>query len=200
MKLEELEKKVQRLEDRIESLEAENKALKEVKDRIQSLEDAEEIKELQNNYIYWLSNREWEKIIDCFAENSKVQIEKTPKRVGKEQIAEMFKHLTTDYPMFQEGGRILAQPVISVKGNKAEGYWTMAQFRFNFTTSSETVSLFGPGLQGRYDVKYVKEDGKWKFADLKYVRPWPVNPTYGALKTRKKVNGLPEGQGPEQGK
>ncbi len=195
MKLEELEKKVQILEDRIKILEAEKKGYQDIQDRIQSLEDAEEIKELQNNYIYWLSNREWEKIVDCFAEKGKVQIEKAPKRVGKEQIAEMFKHLTTDYQWFQEGGRILAQPVISVKGDKATGYWTMAQFRFNFTTSSETVSLFGPGLQGRYDVKYVKENGKWKFADLKYVRPWPVNPTYGALKTKKRSN-LDEGKKP----
>jgi|WetSurMetagenome_2_1015567.scaffolds.fasta_scaffold332990_2 hypothetical protein len=195
MKLEELEKKVKLLEDKIQALESENKALVEVKSRLQSLEDAEEIKELQNNYIYWLSNREWEKIVDCFAENGKVQIEKAPKRVGKEQITEMFKHLTTDYQWFQEGGRILAQPVISVNGNKANGYWTMAQFRFNFTTSSETVSLFGPGLQGRYDVKYVKENGKWKFADLKYVRPWPVNPAYGALKKPKKQAG-----GSEKGK
>jgi hypothetical protein len=195
MKLEELEKKVKLLEDKIQALESENKVLAEVKNRIQSLEDAEQIKELQNNYIYWLSNREWEKIVDCFAENGKVQIEKAPRRVGREQIAEMFKHLTTDYQWFQEGGRILAQPVISVNGNKANGYWTMAQFRFNFTTSSETVSLFGPGLQGRYDVKYVKENGKWKFADMKYVRPWPVNPTYGALnKPKKKAGGSEKGK------
>jgi hypothetical protein len=194
MKFEELEKKVQLLEEKIQILESERGNIAEIKDRIQSLEDAEEIKELQSNYIYWLSNREWEKIVDCFADNGKVQIEKAPKRIGKEQITEMFKHLTTDYDWFQEGGRILAQPVISVKGNKAQGYWTMAQFRFNFSTSSETVSLFGPGLQGRYDVKYVKENGKWKFADMKYVRPWPVNPTYGALKPKKKAGGVEKGK------
>ena len=170
------------LEQKVKAL---AEALDEAKKRIQVLEDAEEIRDLQANYIYWLSNREWEKIVDSFAENGVVQIESNPKRQGKEQIADMFQHLTTDYDFFQEGGRILAQPVISVKGNKADGYWTMAQFRFNFTTSSQTISLFGPGLQGRYDVKYVKEDGKWKFANMKYVRPWPENPTYGALPSGK---------------
>jgi hypothetical protein len=177
--LEELEKKLKALD----------RALKEAEKRIQIMEDAEEIRELQANYIYWLSNREWEKIVDCFAENGAIQIESNKKMQGKAEITEMFKHLTTDYEYFQEGGRILAQPVISVKGNKASGYWTMAQFRFNFTTSSQTVSLFGPGLQGRYDVKYVKEGGKWKFADMKYVRPWPENPTYGELPTGKRAIG-----------
>lgn len=171
MTIAELEKKVKVL----------TQALNAAEKRIQILEDAEEIRELQANYIYWLSNREWEKIVDCFAENGAVQIESNPKQKGKEQITEMFKHLTTNYEFFQEGGRILTQPVISVKGNQAKGYWTMAQFRFNFTTSSQTVSLFGPGLQGRYDMKYVKENGKWKFADMKYTRPWPENPTYGVL-------------------
>jgi ketosteroid isomerase-like protein len=179
LKLEELEKRVRVLAETVEKSQQ----------RIQALEDAEEIRALQANYIYWLSNRQWQKIVDCFAENSTVQIESTPKRKGKNEIAEMFKHLTTDYELFQEGGRILAQPVISVKGERAEGYWTMAQFRFNFTTSSETVSLFGPGLQGRYDVKYVKEGNKWKFADLKYTRPWPENPTYGSISSSKRTRG-----------
>ena len=177
MNLEELEKQYQVLAASLE------KATK----RIQELEDAEAIRDLQSNYIYWLSSRQWEKIVDCFAEDSTVKIESTPRRKGKAEIAEMFKSLTTNYPNFQEGGRILAQPVIDVNGDKARGYWTMAQFRFNFTTSSETVSLFGPGLQGRYDVKYVKEKGKWKFADLKFIRPWPEKPVFGVLPAKKKA-------------
>jgi hypothetical protein len=173
----ELEKKVKEL----------TQALGTAEKRIQSLEDAEEIRELQANYIYYLSNREWDKIVDCFAEKGTVKIEAMPRQTGKEQIAEHFKELTTNYDFFQEGGRLLTQPVISVKGDKASGYWTMAQFRFNFTTSSQTISLFGPGLQGRYDMKYVKENGKWKFADMLYTRPWPENPTYGKLPSGKKA-------------
>jgi len=177
---------LKQLENKVKTL---TESLKVAENRIKTLEDAEEIRDLQANYIYWLSNREWEKVVDCFAENSVVKIESTPKRQGKTEIADMFKSLTTNYDYFQEGGRILAQPVISVNGNKAKGYWTMSQFRFNFTTSSQTISLFGPGLQGRYDVKYIKEDDKWKFADMKYTRPWPKNPTYGALKRGKQGTG-----------
>jgi ketosteroid isomerase-like protein len=177
MSIEEFEKKLTILEEKIEDYDA-------LKKRVQVLEDAEEIRDLQSNYIYWLSNREWEKIVDCFAEDGVVQIESGAISKGKHDIAEKFKRLTTDYEFFQEGGRILAQPVISVQGNKAKGYWTMAQFRFHFKTSSQEVNLFGPGLQGRYNVKYVKENGKWKFADLRYIRPWPKNPTYGAIKKK----------------
>jgi hypothetical protein len=176
---------VAELEKEVKAL---TQALNAAEKRIQSLEDAEEIRELQANYIYWLSNREWDKIVDCFAEKGTVKIESQPRQKGKEQIAEHFKYLTTNYELFQEGGRLLAQPVISVNGNKASGYWTMAQFRYNFTTSSQTVSLFGPGLQGRYDMKYVKENGKWKFADMKYTRPWPENPTYGVLPPGKQAD------------
>ena len=180
MTLEELQKKVN-------ILEAQVKDFGDLEKRLSAMEDAEQIRELQTNYIYWLSNREWSKIVDCFAENGSVQIESNPKRKGKKEIEEYFKRLTTDYDMFQEGGRILSQPVISVNGEKARGYWAMAQFRYYFKTSSQEVSLFGPGLQGRYDVKYVKENGKWKFADMKYDRPWPKNPTYGKLSPAKRA-------------
>jgi len=49
-------------------------------------------------------------------------------------------------------------------------------------------------------VKYVKENGSWKFADTKYVRPWPINPTYGALKKPKKqAGGINNGKETKQG-
>lgn len=175
------------LQKKVNALEAKVKNYGEMEKRLSVLEDAEQIRELQTNYIYWLSNREWEKIVDCFAEDGAVQIESGTKRKGKAEITAYFKRLTNDYELFQEGGRILSQPVISVNGDKAKGQWAMAQFRYYFTTSSQTVSLFGPGLQGKYDVKYVKEDGKWKFADMKYTRPWPENPTYGVLPPGKRA-------------
>jgi uncharacterized protein (TIGR02246 family) len=157
MTLEELEKKVAFLEE-----------------KVKALEDIEEIRQLHTKYIYWLSNHEFEKMVECFAEDAVEEgIVPGVKHQGKEEIAQMFREMAANPP--QKGGHMLIQPVISVDGDRAAGYWIMYRliYKFKGISGGQDIDLFGPRVQRRYDMEYVKENGKWKFGKLKFTDPWP---------------------------
>lgn len=154
----------------IEELEQKVKVLEE---RLHAMEDAEEIRKLHTDYIYCLSNWEFEKMSECFSENA-VEEGIYPGEVheGKESIKEMFARMAKEPP--QKGGHMLIQPIIDVNGEKAEGRWIMYRLNYYFKgPSGQVVNLFGPSVQRRYDCEYVKENGKWKFSRLKFTAPWP---------------------------
>jgi ketosteroid isomerase-like protein len=155
------------------NLEELEKKVKELEERLQAMEDAEAIRKLHTDYIYCLSNWEFEKMGDCFAENAVEEgIFPDQKHVGKAEIKQMFKEMAANPP--QKGGHMLIQPVISVEGAKAEGHWIMYRLNYYFKgPSGQVVNLFGPSVQRRYDCEYVKENGKWKFSRLKFTSPWP---------------------------
>jgi hypothetical protein len=160
--------------------------LEELEKRVRNLRDIEEIKDLFRNYILWLTNKEWDNIIDCFAENAVAEIGTRGALSGKPEIARLFKDVMAkrDTP---GGGHMLIHPVITVDGDKARGYWTMLHFFIEraFTVNEADLADMAkfdftapPGkelkwLQGRYDCEYVREGGKWKISSLKWVRPWP---------------------------
>ena len=156
MTLEELEKRVEDLEK-----------------RLKATEDAEEIRKFHTDYIYWLSNWEFEKMVDCFAEDAVEEgIVPNEKHFGKAAIKKMFEAMAQNPP--QKGGHMLIQPVISVDGDKAEGHWIMYRLNYYFKgPSGQVVKLFGPSVQRRYDCEYIKENGEWKFSRLKFTDPWP---------------------------
>ena len=154
----------------IEELE---KRVEELEKRLRAMEDAEEIRKFHTDYIYCLSNWEFEKMADCFAEDAEEEgIVPNQKHVGKSEIKKMFEEMAQNPP--QKGGHMLIQPVISVDGEKAEGHWIMYRLNYYFKgPSGQVVKLFGPSVQRRYDCEYVKENGDWKFSRLKFTDPWP---------------------------
>jgi hypothetical protein len=157
-----------------EDLERRITALEALEERIRRLEEVEEIKQLHRNYIYWLTNHQWEKVIDCFAEGAVADMPTTGEKKGKRNIEEAFRTQIAGEEAFQKGGHLLAQPVITMEEGKANGYWTMYRFAYDFVSpAGEVVQLFGPQLQGRFDCEYVKEGGAWKFGRMKFARPWP---------------------------
>ena len=137
--------------------------LEELEQKLQVLADIEDIKKLHTDYVYWLINHRWEDIIDCFADNATADIWHHGTGKGKAGITELFREvIAREVP--RGGGHLLAQPVISVQGDKASGYWLMYIF---FPQPS------GGWIQGRYDCEYIKVGGKWKFSSLKFTAPWP---------------------------
>jgi hypothetical protein len=143
--------------------------IKELEKRVKAIEDLEEIKKLHYNYIFMLSNKQYEEMVDCFAEKAIAQITTPEVLRGKKEIG---KHLTEVIAKrgAPKGGQILIQPVITVKGSTAKGSWVMYRLFYDFDAPG------GPSLrwtQGRYNCKYIKERGKWKFSSMKYVVLFP---------------------------
>jgi len=140
-------------------------SLEELEKRIGVLEDIEAIKRLHRNYVFYLSSRAWDELLDCFAEDATAEIWKHGLRRGKEEI----KGLVYDVfdKLEKTPGHLVSQPVITVNGNRASGYWILYLFPF-----TEPMTWW----QGKHDCEYVKIDGKWKFSSVKFTRPWPEVP------------------------
>lgn len=179
MTLEQLEKRVKALEEREKQMEA----FEEIEKRVKVLEDLEEIKKLQRDYIFWLSNHQWDEMVDCFTEDAIAEIGKHGEQKGKEAIRKSFNSYISKTASYQKGGQILIQPVIALDGDHAKGYWSWYRLNTEFKSpSGQSVQLFGPNMQAKYDCEYKKEHGKWKFSKLKLTRPWPEQRGHDQLK------------------
>jgi ketosteroid isomerase-like protein len=149
MSLIDLEKKVETLEKKIQELQA-----------------IEEIKEMHREYLFNISNLEFEKALDCFADEIVADVADYGIRRGKITVAKFFKEVIYKNVMVSKDAHFTCQAVISVKGDKAQGHWMFYRLLANPSTS--------PGwVQGRYDCEYLKVNGEWKFSLLKMKRPWP---------------------------
>ena len=150
----------------LDELEKRVKALEALEKRVQVLEDIEEIKKLHRNYIYWLCNLQWDDMLSCFTENATADIQGDRLRKGKEEIADLFHNVLAKM-IKRNDGHFVGQPVISIKGNKAKGYWILYLF-----FSEPSVRW----MQGRQECEYIKVDGEWKFSSMKFINPWPLQP------------------------
>ena len=155
------------LEKRIELLENEKAVLEK---KIRTLEDVEAIKNMHKEYVYWLNNRQWDKMLGCFIENASADIGYHGMRRGIREIEKLFK---VDVAKVNSGreGHFAVQPVISVNGDKAKGHWLLYILFSDAATGQATK-----WIQGRYECEYVKELGKWKFSSVIWIRPWPKQP------------------------
>jgi len=139
--------------------------LEEMEKRLKVLEDIEAIKNMQNDYIYGLASQQWDDMLDCFADDAVADIWTHGPRRGKKAIRELFQGF--EGKILPTHGHLVAQPVIKVDGDTAEGYWILYLF------IDEPATQY---FQGKYECKYVREKDGWKFSHLKYIRPWPPVP------------------------
>jgi ketosteroid isomerase-like protein len=139
--------------------------LEEMEKRLKTLEDIEAIKCLHNDYIFALASQQWDDMLDCFAEDGVADIWTHGARRGKKEIGDLFQGFSGK--ILPTHGHLLAQPVIKVDGDTAEGYWIL----YLFIDKPKTQYF-----QGKYECTYVREKDGWKFKYLKYIRPWPPVP------------------------
>jgi hypothetical protein len=137
--------------------------LEELGKRVKVLEDIEEIKKLHINYVYLLCNLQWENMLDCFAEDATLDLLDHGVCKGKKEISRIF-HEVLAKMIKRTDGHFVGQPVISVKGDKAKGYWIL----YLFFAEPEMK-----WVQGRQDCEYVRVKGKWKFSSVRFTSPWP---------------------------
>lgn len=140
--------------------------LAELEKRVKHLEDIESIKNLHREYLFYISNLEFEKALDCFAKNIVVHVADYGVHQGKEAVVKFFKEVIYQNVLQSKDGHFTGQPVLSVEGDRATGHWMF--YRLVPETRPERW------VQGRYDCEYIREDGKWKFSVLKLTRPWPA--------------------------
>jgi hypothetical protein len=141
--------------------------LEEMEKRIKIGEDVEEIKKLQYRYINCLNFGKWDDMKECFAENIELDLgegsEKGRVTKGKAEVSQLFKETISRVHTGKEG-LFIVHPIISVEGDTARGTWT--SYFMHIRSRGEDPLLHW--MQGIYDCKYVKENGKWKIGILKW--------------------------------
>ena len=140
--------------------------LEELEKRVRILEDAEEIKTMHREYLFYIQNLDIEKALDCFAEDITVDVANYGIKQGKKDVSRFFREIIRNNVLQSKDGHFTGQPVVSMEGDKAKGHWMF----YRFLAGSPQKQW----IQGRYDCEYVKENGRWKFSLLKMKRPWPA--------------------------
>jgi ketosteroid isomerase-like protein len=143
--------------------------LEDMRNRLGLLEDAEQIKTLHREYMFWVNNRQWDDVINCFSEDASVYLPKHGLFKGKSEFTHLFKDLVENSNQGQgRDAHSVLQPVIALNGDKAVGHWLM----YIFISDPITGNLLKM-VRGRHDCEYTRKDGKWKISSLKFTRPWP---------------------------
>ncbi|HSW58675.1 MAG TPA: nuclear transport factor 2 family protein [Dehalococcoidales bacterium] len=146
----------------IEDLESRITALEK---KVLELEDIEKIKILHREYLYFISNLQFDEALDCFTDNIVADVADYGIRRGKTEVTRFFNETIYNNVAVSRDAHFTGQAVITLDGNTARGHWM-----FYRLLAKPTV----PGwVQGRYDCEYTKVSGEWKFSLIKMKRPWP---------------------------
>ena len=149
--------------------------LEEMEKRLRTVEDIEQIKQLHNRYINALTFINWDNIIDCFAEDSSIDVQFGGLIKGKASIATFFKERLSQIHIGKEG-IFAVHPQITVVGDTAKGNWLMYMMYADHRTWQSRY-----WIQGIYDAEYVRVNGQWKFHHLQWrprlEPPGPPQPT-----------------------
>jgi len=145
--------------------------LSEMDKRLRVLEDIEEIKKLHGYYVDCIIKTQWDEATDCFAENGTFDAHAGIAR-GKKAVYEIFTQEIYRNHIGMEG-LIAVHPNITVDGDTATGSWLLyiqyALPRRLEVKLEQLPSHDAPDwIQGYYDMKYIREDGKWKISYLKF--------------------------------
>ena len=142
---------------------------KEIEEQLNQLQDIQYIKDLHREYVYWVGNCEWDRVIDCFTEDCSVNISKWGLRKGKASLTDLFKRDIGNNNMGRgRDSHCATMPVIKVDGDKARGQWLMYVF-ISEPESGKALRWFA----GRHDADYRRVEGQWKIHSLVYTAPWP---------------------------
>lgn len=165
--------------------------LEELQKRIQRLEDIMQIEKLQRIYGYYRDYEEWEKVVDLFSDDAE-SVEECDYGVykGKKGIRRYYIDLI-------KGGKdakprlghmsvgLQMQGVVTVEldGRTAKGRW----YGF-FMEARPTLTLHDGELRqlwahGVYENEYVKENGKWLISKLHFFLNFRTPYEDGWLKT-----------------
>lgn len=137
--------------------------------RIQTLESIEAIKKLKARYCALCDNQyDADGIAELFAEDAVWDGGKFGKHEGREAIRTFFQGAAEIFPFAVHN---VMNPIIEVDADTATGQW----YLFQPCTLAEGNQA--AWLTGRYEERYEKRDGEWKFTHLS-VTPFFFTP-YG---------------------
>lgn len=99
-------------------------SLEDLEKRVQAIEDAESIKKLHQHYIDLMDNLQYEAVLDLFSEDATVEIRNSGVKRGRKEISEIYIDvLAKRRGAARFDGHMAVEPDISVDGDTAKGTW-----------------------------------------------------------------------------
>jgi ketosteroid isomerase-like protein len=98
--------------------------LEELEKRIQALEDLEEIKKLHQRYINLMDNLKYEDVLDLFTEDASVEVRNLGVKKGRKELRKIYIDVLAEKRGRERfDGHMAVEPDIIVEGNSARGTW-----------------------------------------------------------------------------
>jgi ketosteroid isomerase-like protein len=99
-------------------------SLEQLEKRLQALEDMEKIKKLHQHYINLMDNLRYEEVLDLFTEDATSEVRNHGIKKGREEMAEVYLgFLAKKRGNIRYDGHMAIQPDIQVNGDTAQGTW-----------------------------------------------------------------------------
>ena len=124
-----------------------------IEERVRMLEDIEEIRQLKSKYVYSVDERDWDGVLNYFAEDAKVDFGFLGRFEGKKEIEKFYKE--TLPPMVSFCIHMTQDAVITVEGDRARGKWYMHES----ATFAGDRAAWGAM---KYEDEFARRNGKWK--------------------------------------
>ena len=97
-------------------------SLEELEKRIQTIEDLENIKKLHQNYINLMDNLQYSEVLDLFTEDASVEVRDSGVLRGKEGLTDIYINKLGKRTERSEGHFVI-EPDITIDGVIAKGTW-----------------------------------------------------------------------------
>jgi len=99
-------------------------SLEELEKRIQAIEDLENIKKLHQYYIDLMDNLQYKEVLDLFTEDATIEVRNWGVKRGRQEISEVYIGiLAKNRGTSRSEGHMAVEPDITVEGNTAKGTW-----------------------------------------------------------------------------
>lgn len=146
--------------------------LAQIEAEVDRVADASAIKRLQRAYGYYVDQALWDEVADLFTADGTIELGLDGVYVGRERIRQYLYRLGKNRRGLAHGelnDHLQVQPVITVApdGMSARGRWRAVLMTGKLGESA----AWG---EGPYEVRYVKQDGRWKIADLRWYQTFIV--------------------------
>ena len=99
-------------------------SLEELEKRVQAIEDLEEIKKLHHKYINLMDHLKYEEVLDLFTEDATSEVRNSGIKRGRKEMSEIYIGiLAKNRGDTRYDAHLAIEPDITVDGNTAKGNW-----------------------------------------------------------------------------
>lgn len=136
---------------------------KDLEARIRRIEDFQQIKNLQAKYSFLVDTSKFDDLVELFATEFiwEVGFDEMTKITTKSDLLDLMKKADKGSSM------TIHQPItpyIELDGDTAKGTW----YLFGMLTSVTSQGEDAKWIQGKYNNRYIREDGEWKIDCLSF--------------------------------